>query len=244
MSLDRLRDKQDGKITGPAGTPRPRRPDTTETTTVAKPERRRHDGPVMKAAKYFVTLAEQEHLQLARGATIIYYDLDARVRASGLMKLDLAYPSGAKVAWGDVLMAMIEQFFEAEYRHGDKWCWQEFCGVETFGRLQDYVIWRAKQSQHKAEHDARSARMNAELEAGWQEIEAAMRSANEQRHRDNDGGEVPLAPVPSVEKTAEDLFGDDLEAYQQQRARRQRKLEQKVARQARSNQRRATEEGE
>lgn len=229
--LDRLVEKQN-EPKGVPGYARPRRP-TPEPSTARK---RSHDSPVMLAARHFAKRAEGAGLQLAKPAAIIYYDIDARVNQSGLRKLDLAWSDGKKV-WPDLLLGMVDEFFATEYRHGDRWAWQDFCGVETFTRLRDRLVFRLTDQRDRAAWQ-RNERMNAELQAGWDEIASAMRSENTQRHAEDVTPEVtPVAPM-----SAEELFGDDLDEYRRLRDKRLGDGRLKHNKRIKHNPNRATEE--
>lgn len=236
--LDRLTAKRDEPKDAPPGRRRSR---TEEKSTVTT--RRQHDGPVMTAAKHFVKRAEHEGLQLARGAHIIYYDLNARVDSSGIKSLkdpqtgeQLRWLNG-KPVWPDLLLGMVDEYFDSEYPHGDKYCWQDFCGVETFGRLKEKLTWRMFDHRGKVSFESHRDEIEEGLQREWQETEARLRSVNAQRHTI----EPEITAEPARAMTAEDLFGDDLEEYQRLREARRKKIAAKVKRNSKRNPNRALE---
>lgn len=185
-----------------------------------------YDDDLYGAAMHFAARARMERLQLAWEPSGIYHPLGAAVKQNKLDQVP---------EWPAVLREMIDLFFDEEYRHGDKWCWQEFCGVETFPRLMEYRIWKRRDARLREEYEARREEIRAEQEIRTREREAHMRAVNEERHAAQAAAEPPKPERKPMSE--EEVFGENLELTRKRREERRKRLEAQARRNFQSRQR-------
>lgn len=229
---------------------------------------RNYDHPVMAAAERFVERADEERLQLAKATWVVYLDMLKRVNASDIRKLrnpktgePLAWKSG-KPMWPDILRFMVDVYFDHDYRRGDAWAWQDFCGVETFHRLLEYALFVVV--DHASRRDNQETTFDRDLQRRTYLAELADRAKREPVREEP---EAPPAPRRGrtwrtkeereqvreerqqilADREAE-VFGDDLEEWQelreQQRARRRQALARKRKARERKQRKNAAAEGD
>lgn len=220
---------------------------------------RNYDQDVMAAAERFVERADKERLQLAKATWVVYLDMKKRVDSSDIRKLrnpetrePLAWKNG-KPMWPGILRFMVDMYFDHDYRHGDAWAWQDFCGVETFHRLLEYALFVV------VDHASRRDNQQSEFDRAEQRRLYLEGLAEQAKRRPVSDAPEPQQAGPRVKHTAEErqqilaqreaeAFGDDLDEWtelrEQQRARRKQALARKRKARDRKQRKNAAAEGD